>query len=77
MCGAVGNCPFWLIIGNPQPATLLHAVGIQTFKFQKSVTAAHFNLVVGVHDSAMMTDLQRFRFDGTKYQRNDRAFLVS
>lgn len=69
MCGAVGNCPFWLIGETAHPTALMHAVGIQTFAFQKSLTADHFDLVLGSHDSAMLTFLQRFQFDGTKYRR--------
>lgn len=62
MCGAVGNCPLWVIEDQPHPRAILHAVGIQSFAFQKSATANHFDLVLGSHDSAMKTDLQKFRF---------------
>jgi hypothetical protein len=75
MCGAVGNCPFWLIEEQQHPRVLMHAIGIQSFAFQKSQTADHFDLVLGSHDSAMVTDLQSFRFDGTKYRRNGCASL--
>ena len=69
MCGAVGNCPFWLLSEGPSPKLLLKAIGIQSFAVQKHRTTGHFDLVLGSHDSAMETDLQRFRFDGAKYQR--------
>ncbi len=68
MCGAVGNCPFWLIAGQTQPELLLSAVGIQTFAFRESASD-HFDLILGSHDSAMVTDLQRFRYAGTRYRR--------
>lgn len=69
MCGAVGNCPFWLIAGETQPELLVSATGIQAFAFQKSPSSDHFDLVLGSHNSAMVTDLQRFRFVGSKYRR--------
>jgi hypothetical protein len=47
---------------------LIHAIGIQSFAFQKSQTADHFDLMMGSHDSAMVTDLQSFRFNGIKNQ---------
>lgn len=75
MCGAVGNCPFWIIGEQPHPRALMHTIGIQTFAFQKSLTSSHFDLVLGRHDSAMATELHRFKFDGTNYKRNGCAFL--
>jgi len=75
MCGAVGNCPFWLIEEQQHPRVLMHAIGIQSFAFQKSQRAGRFDLVLGSHDSAMVTDLQSFQFDGTKYKRNGCASL--
>lgn len=75
MCGAVGNCPFWLIGEQPHPRLLIHAIGIQSLAFQESGTADHFDLVLGSHDSAMVTELQSFQFDGTKYRRNGCASL--
>ena len=75
MCGAVGNCPLWVVGEQPHPHATLHAVGIQSFAFQKSATADHFDLVLGSHDSAMVTDLQKFRFDGTLYKRTGCASL--
>ena len=75
MCGAVGNCPFWLIGQTLHPTVLMHAVGIQRFAFLKSLTADHFDLVLGSHDSAMVTYLQRFEFSGAKYERKGCATL--
>jgi hypothetical protein len=46
MCGAVGNCPCWVISQHPHPTALMHAVGIQSFAFQKSVTTDHFDIVL-------------------------------
>lgn len=75
MCGAVGNCPLWLIRGGKQPRVLLHAIGIQTYEFDKRRAAGHYDLILGSHDSAMVTDLQRFRFNGIKYQRAGCAMI--
>lgn len=69
MCGAVGNCPFWLLSEGPNSKLLLKAIGIQSFAVQRSRASTRFDLVLGSHDSAMETDIQRFRFDGAKYQR--------
>jgi hypothetical protein len=73
MCGAVGNCPFWLVTGKSNPRVILDANGIQTFGFQRSTTASHYDLILGRHDSAMATDLQQYRFDGKRYRRQDCA----
>jgi len=35
MCGAVGNCPFWLLSHGPNPKLLLKPTGIQSFSVQK------------------------------------------
>jgi hypothetical protein len=75
MCGAVGNCAFWIIDEKPNPQILLARHGIQTFAFQHTKSSDHFDLILGSHDSAMVTDLQRFRFSGTKYLLNGCASL--
>jgi hypothetical protein len=75
MCGAVGNCPFWIIGEGTHPRVLLETGGIQTFAFQKRQSPAHFDLFLGSHDSAMQTDLQRFGFDGSKYQLSGCAVI--
>lgn len=75
MCGAVGNCLLWVIGEQPRPLAILHAVGIQSFAFRNSATANRFDLVLGTHDSASATHLQRFRFDGRSYKRADCALL--
>ncbi len=69
MCGAVGNCPFWLLSGGPSPKLLLKAAGIQSFAVQKNRTRAGFDLILGSHDSAMETNVQRFRFNGVREER--------
>jgi len=75
MCGAAGNCPFWLLSKGAKPKLLLKATGIQSFSVQKSRGISPFDLVLGSHDSAMETYIQRFRFDGTSYQRSGCATI--
>ena len=70
MCGTVGNCPFWIIDEKPNPSVLLEAEGVQIFAFQQRQTAKNFDLLVGSHNSATMTDRRRFRFNGTKCRLN-------
>lgn len=71
MCGATGNCAFWLIAGGQNPRVVLVVpFGIQTFGFDKAQTTGHYDLVLGQHDSATVTYLERYRFDGTRYQRH-------
>ena len=75
MCGAVGNCSFWIIGASPHRRVLLEGDGIQTFAFQATQSDGYFDLFLGAHYSAMRTDLERFRFDGTKYRRNGCATI--
>lgn len=76
MCDAFGNCPFWIIDHQPQPTVVLKARSIQNFALQKSLTAGHFDLVLGSHLSAMVTNLQNFQFNGKRYQRKGCASLA-
>jgi hypothetical protein len=69
MCGAVGNCPFWLVSEGSNPKILLKAEGIQTFSVQEDRASARFDLILGSHDSAMETYIQRFRSEGSEYRR--------
>lgn len=72
-CGAVGNCSFWLIAGGQNPRVALATFGIQIFGFDKVQTAGYYDLVLGRHDSATVTDLERYRFDGIRYRLHDCA----
>jgi hypothetical protein len=69
MCGATGNCSFWLIDEQDHPKVQLQTYGIQTFGFEKSTTANRFDLVLGQHSSATESILQRYKFNGTIYKR--------
>jgi hypothetical protein len=77
MCGVTGNCAFWLIAGGQNPRVVLAvAFGIQTFGFDKAQTAGYYDLVLGQHDSATVTYLKRYRFDGARYRLHDCAVLA-
>jgi hypothetical protein len=69
MCGAVGNCPLWVLSDQSHPVLLLRAAGVQTFAVQKRRPETRYDLILGSHISAMQTDLQWFRFDGTIFRR--------
>lgn len=60
--------PFLALSEGPYPKLFLKAVGIQSFAVQKNRSNTRFDLVLGTHDSAMETGLQRFRFDGGRFQ---------
>lgn len=77
MCGATGNCPFWLIGENGSPRLLLTEPVIQSFAIESVQSHGYYDVVLGSHDSAMRIDLQRFRFDGTRYRRHGCALLES
>ena len=79
MCiGASRNCRFWLIGEKPEPTVLLEARGIQTFAFQNPSAAErafqnpnradHFDLILGHHDSAKVTNLRKYCFERTRDQ---------
>jgi hypothetical protein len=67
--------PFWLLSQGSNPKLLLKATGIQSFSVQKNRAIVPFDLVLGSHDSAMETYIQKFRFDGARYQRSGCATI--
>jgi hypothetical protein len=75
MCGAVGNCSFWLLSGGRSPQVLLSAVGVEMYEVRKSETGGHFDLVLASHDSASEFFLQRFRFYLSNYERDGCVLL--
>jgi hypothetical protein len=75
MCGAVGNCSFWLLSGGKSPRVLLSAVGIEMFEIRKSRMGGYFDLMLASHDSASELFLQRFRFRRSKYENDGCALL--
>jgi len=75
VCGATGNCPIWVFRGDTHPQILLHSEGIQTFALQQSQGSDHLDLILGSHDSAMESYLQKYRLEGLKYRRMGCATL--
>lgn len=69
MCSATGNCPIWVFSNDPEPRILLHCEGVQSFAIQQAQASDHSELVLGGHDSAMETYLEKYRFTGSKYSR--------
>jgi hypothetical protein len=76
MCGATGNCDFWLLDETSgEPKLVLHAIGIQSFEVTKSLTLDRFNVVTRGHSSATQSWLQKFVFDGNRYRRTSCALM--
>ena len=69
MCGATGNCEFWLFADETAGLKLvLHTTGIEAFELSRSLSRGHFDLILGSHDSASEKFLQKYRFDGVGYR---------
>lgn len=76
MCGATGNCDFWLVEERPSGfEVLLHTMGIQSFAIEKARTNGYFDVVLGTHDSATETDLGLYHYTGTYYRRATCALM--
>lgn len=70
MCGATGNCNFWLIAERPSGFdVVLRTIGIQSFEIKKTMANGYFDVVLGSHDSATRTDLGLYHYTGTYYRR--------
>lgn len=70
MCGAVGNCSFWLIAERSDGfKVVLQTFGIQTFQIEKTMSNGHFDVILGSHDSASATDLSLYHYTGKYYRR--------
>jgi hypothetical protein len=76
MCGATGNCDFWLLDEGAQGSKLvLQAIGIQSFDLTRSLAQDRFNIVTRGHSSASQSWLQKFVFDGNRYRRTSCALM--
>jgi hypothetical protein len=76
MCGGVGNCPSWIIGEKPSLRVLLATYEVQTFALQDVRASGYFDLYLGNHDSAMVTNVERFRFEGTRYRSGGCASIA-
>lgn len=70
MCGATGNCDFWLIAERPGGySVVLQTIGIEGFQIKRTTLNGYFNVILGMHDSATDTDLSLYHYTGTYYRR--------
>ena len=65
MCGASGNCSFWLL--DSQMHLLLHG-GAQMFALLPKTTHGRSNIVLRLHSSATDSDWKLYEFDGRQYR---------
>lgn len=76
MCGAVGNCYFWLIAERPSGfEVVLQTYAVQTFAIENTTSNGHFDVILGSHDSATRTDLSLYDYTGKYYRRAACALL--
>lgn len=70
LCSATGNCEFWIYQEsyNGNFRLLLHASGVQQFKFQRSMTNGYLDVVTYMHGSATESDISVYQFNGVQYQ---------
>jgi hypothetical protein len=70
MCGATGNCNFWLVAERPSGFdVVLQTIGIQSFEIRKTMSNGFFDVVLGAHDSATEADLSLYHYTGSYYRR--------
>lgn len=76
MCGATGNCDFWLIAERPSGFdVVLQTIGIQSFEITTTTSNGYFDVVLGSHSSATDTDLSLYHYTGSYYRRSACAFM--
>lgn len=69
LCGATGNCTFWVFIREKnQYKMLLQEDGIQGFTVQPTQTGGYRDLVLTRHESADWFDLYSYRFRNGQYR---------
>jgi hypothetical protein len=76
LCGATGNCSFW-IIDLRHRRVLLNAVGIQSFAVSSTRTTAMPDIITASRASAYEQERIRWRFQGSSYEREDCATVTS
>lgn len=76
MCGATGNCDFWLIAERQSGFdVVLQTIGIQSFEITNTTSTGYFDVVLGSHSSATDTDLSLYHYTGSYYRRAACAFM--
>jgi hypothetical protein len=66
MCGAVGNCPFWVFDSDMK---VILKDGAQTFAILPNITNGQYDLVLREHDSASESDWTLYQFTGKLYKK--------
>ena len=82
VCGATGNCPFWIYQKQGGTYKLLLYGTAQTFTIQPTRTNGFSDLVLGIHDSATRQDLLLYQFHRREYRQTgcyvaDWSYLAS
>ena len=72
LCGATGNCSFW-IIDLRQRRIVLRSDGVQQFAVVQSSKRGFPDVITSTHDSATESELIRWRFAGASYEPADCA----
>ena len=72
LCGATGNCSFW-IIDLHQRRIVLRADGVQQFAVEPGSTRGLPNIITRTHESATEGALVHWRFAGASYEPADCA----
>ena len=67
LCGATGNCSFWIIDGR-QHRILLRAEGVQQFAVMQSPKRGFPDIITGTHESATESELIRWQFTDGAYE---------
>ncbi len=76
MCGAVGNCDFWLIAEKSSGfEVVLETRGVQTFAIEKTPIKWLLRRNSGSHDSASDMDLSLYHYTGQYYRRSACALM--
>ena len=70
-CGATGNCGFWILRKTTNGfAVLLETNMVQRFSVEKTSSNGYKDVVTASHDSAAMSGVTLYKFDGKQYQKN-------
>lgn len=72
LCSPTGNCTIW-IVDLRHRRILLRGGAVQTFAIDRSSTGALPDIITGMHGSATESDVTRWHFDGSRYERSECA----
>lgn len=67
LCGATGNCSFW-IIDLHRNRIVLRSDGVQQFAVEQTPKHGFPDIITATHDSATESDLIRWHFTGASYE---------